>query len=98
MKRKENMFEIDSIELVTSNNKKTDNSFKRGLGRGLSSLLGDSEKSVIKNKIAIENLSRNRFQPRKQFTKESIDELASSIKEQGVIQPIVVSFSKCRPS
>tara|TARA_B110000438_G_C15793408_1_gene641775 strand:+ start:961 stop:1872 length:912 start_codon:yes stop_codon:yes gene_type:complete len=94
MKRKENMFEIDSIELVTSNNKKTDNSFKRGLGRGLSSLLGDSEKSVIKNKIAIENLSRNRFQPRKQFTKESIDELTSSIKEQGVIQPIVVRPDK----
>jgi len=94
MKRKENMFEIDSIELVTSKNKKTDNTFKRGLGRGLSSLLGDTEKSVIKNKIPIENLSRNRFQPRKQFTKESIDELASSIKEQGVIQPIIVRPDK----
>jgi len=94
MNRKEDMFEIDSIELVTSNNKKIDNSFKKGLGRGLSSLLGDSEKSTIKNKVAIENLSRNRFQPRKQFTKESIDELASSIKEQGVIQPIVVRPDK----
>jgi len=66
------------------------NNLKKGLGRGLSSLLGDSEKSLVKNKIPIEDLSRNRFQPRKQFSKESIEELSNSIKERGVIQPIVV--------
>ena len=87
-------FEIDSIELVPSNNKKIDRTLKKGLGRGLSSLLGDSEKTTIKNKVAIEDLSRNRFQPRKNFTKESIEELASSIKEQGIIQPIVVRPDK----
>ena len=54
------------------------NKIKKGLGRGLSSLLGDSEKSLVKNKIPIEDLSRNRFQPRKQFSKESIEELSNS--------------------
>ena len=70
------------------------NNLKKGLGRGLSSLLGDSEKSLVKNKIPIEDLSRNRFQPRKQFSKESIEELSNSIKERGVIQPIVVRPDK----
>ena len=63
---------------------------RKGLGRGLSSLLGDTEKKIEKNKIAIQDLTRNQFQPRKYFSKENLEELTNSIKEQGVIQPIVV--------
>ncbi len=67
---------------------------KKGLGRGLSSLLGDSSKKIETNKVSINDLIRNKFQPRKNFNKESLDELTNSIKEQGVIQPIVVRPSK----
>ena len=71
-----------------------ENRLKKGLGRGLSSLLGDSSKKVEKNKVLIKDIIRNKFQPRKNFTKESLDELTSSIKQQGVIQPIVVRPDK----
>ena len=67
---------------------------KKGLGRGLSSLLGDSSKKIDVNKVSIKDLTRNRFQPRKYFDKESLLELTNSIKEQGVIQPIVVRPDK----
>ena len=67
-----------------------DNKIKKGLGRGLSSLLGDSSQKVETNKIPIHDILRNQFQPRKNFNKSSLEELANSIKEQGVIQPIVV--------
>ena len=63
---------------------------KKGLGRGLSSLLGDDSKNIETNKIAIKDIIRNKFQPRKNFNKESLEELTNSIKEQGVIQPIIV--------
>jgi len=68
--------------------------FKKGLGRGLSSLLGDETKKIETNKVAIKDITRNKFQPRKHFSKENLDELANSIKEQGVIQPIVVRPDK----
>ena len=71
-----------------------ENRLKKGLGRGLSSLLGDSSKKVETNKVLIKDLTRNKFQPRRQFAKESLDELTNSIKEQGVIQPIVVRPNK----
>ena len=71
-----------------------ENRLKKGLGRGLSSLLGDSSDKIEKNKISINNLVRNKFQPRKNFSKESLEELSNSIREQGVIQPIVVRPSK----
>ena len=71
-----------------------ENRIKKGLGRGLSSLLGDSSKKIETNKVSINDLIRNKFQPRKNFNKESLDELTNSIKEQGVIQPIVVRPSK----
>ena len=71
-----------------------ENRFKKGLGRGLSSLLGDVDKKIQTNKILIKDLSRNKFQPRKHFNKESLEELTISIKEQGVIQPIVVRPDK----
>ena len=67
---------------------------KKGLGRGLSSLLGDTTKKIETNKISIKDLTRNKFQPRKNFSKESLEELTNSIKEQGVIQPIVVRPDK----
>ena len=67
-----------------------ENRLKKGLGRGLSSLLGESSKKVDTNKVLIKDIKRNKFQPRKYFSKESLDELTNSIKEQGVIQPIVV--------
>jgi|TARA_B110000438_G_scaffold265390_1_gene278694 ParB family chromosome partitioning protein len=71
-----------------------DNKLKKGLGRGLSSLLGDTPKKIESNKIAINNITRNKFQPRKNFSKENLEELTNSIKEQGVIQPIVVRPNK----
>ena len=67
---------------------------KKGLGRGLSSLLGDSPKKIDVNKVSIKDLTRNKLQPRKHFDKESLLELTNSIKEQGVIQPIVVRPNK----
>ena len=70
------------------------NRLKKGLGRGLSSLLGDSSKKIETNKVLIKDLTRNKFQPRRQFAKESLEELTNSIKEQGVIQPIVVRPNK----
>ena len=75
-----------------------ENRIKKGLGRGLSSLLGDSSKKIETNKVSINDLIRNKFQPRKSFNKENLDELANSIKEQGVIQPIVVRPSKSSDS
>ena len=71
-----------------------DSRLKKGLGRGLSSLLGDTSKKIETNKVSITDLVRNKFQPRKNFIKESLDELTNSIKEQGVIQPIVVRPDK----
>jgi len=71
-----------------------ENKLKKGLGRGLSSLLGDASKKIETNKVSINNLTRNRFQPRKYFSKENLEELSNSIKEQGVIQPIVVRPDK----
>ncbi len=63
---------------------------KKGLGRGLSSLIGDSEKIDNKKNISISSLVRNKYQPRKKFDEESLEELTNSIKERGIIQPIIV--------
>ena len=71
-----------------------DTRLKKGLGRGLSSLLGDTEKQIETNKISINDIIRNKFQPRKNFSKENLEELTNSIKEQGIIQPIVVRPNK----
>ena len=67
---------------------------KKGLGRGLSSLLGDSSKKINTNKVSIKDISRNKLQPRKHFDKDSLEELTNSIKKLGVIQPIVVRPDK----
>jgi len=67
---------------------------KKGLGRGLSSLLGDTTKKIETNKVSISDIRRNKFQPRKHFDKKSLEELTNSIKEQGVIQPLIVRPDK----
>ena len=66
---------------------------KKGLGRGLSSLIGDADSKLTKNKISISSIIRNKFQPRKNFDKEKMDELTNSIRERGIIQPIIVRKS-----
>tara|TARA_Y100000287_G_scaffold155682_1_gene132534 strand:+ start:600 stop:1442 length:843 start_codon:yes stop_codon:yes gene_type:complete len=63
---------------------------KKGLGRGLSSLIGDTSSTSKSNKVSISSIARNKFQPRKNFNKEQMDDLTKSIKERGIIQPIVV--------
>ena len=71
-----------------------ENRLKKGLGRGLSSLLGDSSRKISTSKVSIKDINRNKFQPRKYFDKDSLEELTNSIKQQGVIQPIVVRPDK----
>ena len=63
---------------------------KKGLGRGLSSLIGDNKESPKSNKVLISSIIRNKNQPRKNFDKENLEELANSIRERGIIQPIIV--------
>ena len=64
--------------------------FKKGLGRGLSSLIGDSSASPKSNKVSISSIVRNKLQPRKNFSKEQLSELTDSIRERGIIQPLIV--------
>ena len=66
---------------------------RRGLGRGLSSLIGDTKVNNNINKLSITDLIRNKFQPRKNFNKKNLEELTNSIRERGVIQPIIVRVS-----
>ena len=67
---------------------------KKGLGRGLSSLLGDTKSKTKITKLKIYDVKRNKLQPRKVFNQESLQELSNSIKERGVIQPIIVRKDK----
>ena len=66
---------------------------KKGLGRGLSSLIGDVKTTNVNNKLSLSDIIRNRFQPRKNFDKTYLEELSNSIKERGVVQPIIVRKS-----
>ena len=66
---------------------------KKGLGRGLSSLIGDAKKQINVNKLAISHLVPNKHQPRKIFDKDSLENLSNSIRERGIIQPIIVRQS-----
>ena len=63
---------------------------KKGLGRGLSSLIGDNDIKTSSNKISIGSIVPNKNQPRKIFEKDSLDELKNSIRERGIIQPLIV--------
>ena len=61
---------------------------KKGLGRGLSSLIGETKVELQKNHLAISDLTPNKFQPRKIFDESNLEDLTKSIKERGMIQPI----------
>ena len=66
---------------------------KKGLGRGLSSLIGESKVKININKLSISDLVSNKFQPRKIFNEDKMEDLSNSIKERGIIQPIIVRKS-----
>ena len=66
---------------------------KKGLGRGLSSLIGENKVESQKNELSISELVPNKYQPRKIFDENNLDELTNSIKERGMIQPIIVRKS-----
>ncbi len=66
---------------------------KKGLGRGLSSLIGETKVEVQKNKLSISDLIPNKYQPRKNFDEANLEDLTNSIKERGMIQPIIVRKS-----
>ena len=66
---------------------------KKGLGRGLSSLIGETKVEAKKNKLLLSDIVPNKYQPRKNFEKEDLQDLTNSIRERGVIQPIIVRES-----
>ena len=66
---------------------------KKGLGRGLSSLIGETKAEPQKNQLPISDLVSSKFQPRKIFDEVNLEELTKSIEERGIIQPIVVRKS-----
>ncbi len=68
-------------------------SIKKGLGRGLSSLIGETKVETKVNKLLLSEIIPNRYQPRKNFDDENLNDLTNSIKERGVIQPIIVRKS-----
>ena len=67
---------------------------KKGLGRGLSSLIGETKVEPQKNQVSISDLVPNKYQPRKIFDEASLEDLTNSIKERGMIQPIIVRKSR----
>jgi len=69
------------------------NKIKKGLGRGLSSLIGETKVETKTNKLSLSEITPNKFQPRKNFDEESLNDLTNSIRERGVIQPIIVRKS-----
>ena len=70
------------------------NKIKKGLGRGLSSLIGETKIESQKNKLGISELVPNKYQPRKNFDEENLNDLVNSIREGGIIQPIIVRKSE----
>ena len=78
---------------------------KKGLGRGLSALFGESKESSKKKdspnlkrlNVNVSDLSPNKYQPRVHFDKDKLQELANSIKKNGIIQPIAVREDKVDP-
>ena len=69
------------------------NKIKKGLGRGLSSLIGETKVEKKTNNLNLAEIVPNKYQPRKNFDKENLNDLVNSIKERGVIQPIIVRKS-----
>ena len=74
------------------------NKIKKGLGRGLSSLIGETKIENKTNKLSLSDIEPNKFQPRKNFDEENLNDLTNSIKECGVIQPIIVRKSNSNKS
>ena len=66
---------------------------KKGLGRGLSSLIGETKIENKTNKLNLSEIIPNKYQPRKNFDEDNLEDLSNSIKERGVIQPIIVRRS-----
>ncbi|MDC3043628.1 ParB/RepB/Spo0J family partition protein [Candidatus Pelagibacter sp.] len=66
---------------------------KKGLGRGLSSLIGDNDVKKLNDKVSISSIIPNKNQPRKLFDKDALEELSNSIKQRGIIQPLIVRRS-----
>ena len=66
---------------------------KKGLGRGLSSLIGETKVENQKNQLPVNDLTPNKYQPRKNFDEINLEDLTNSIKERGIIQPIIVRKS-----
>ena len=69
------------------------NKIKKGLGRGLSSLIGETKIEPQKNQLSISDLIPNKHQPRKIFDEDNLNDLTNSIKERGILQPIIVRKS-----
>ncbi|MDA9643884.1 ParB/RepB/Spo0J family partition protein [Candidatus Pelagibacter sp.] len=69
------------------------NKIKKGLGRGLSSLIGETKIEPQKNQLSITDLIPNKYQPRKIFDEDNLNDLKNSIKERGILQPIIVRKS-----
>ena len=69
------------------------NKIKKGLGRGLSSLIGETKVETQKNQLSISDLIPNKYQPRKIFDEDNLNDLTNSIKERGILQPIIVRKS-----
>ena len=69
------------------------NKIKKGLGRGLSSLIGETKVENKTNKLSLSEIIPNKYQPRKNFDEDNLEDLTNSIKERGVIQPIIVRKS-----
>ena len=70
------------------------NKIKKGLGRGLSSLIGETKIESQKNKLGISEIVPNKYQPRKNFDEGNLNDLVNSIRERGIIQPIIVRKSE----
>ena len=69
------------------------NKIKKGLGRGLSSLIGETKVETRKNQLSISDIIPNKYQPRKNFDEDNLNDLTNSIKERGILQPIIVRQS-----
>ena len=69
------------------------NKIKKGLGRGLSSLIGETKVETQKNQLSVSDSIPNKFQPRKIFDEANLNDLTNSIKERGILQPIIVRKS-----
>ena len=69
------------------------NKIKKGLGRGLSSLIGETKVETKKNQLSVSDLIPNKYQPRKIFDEDNLKDLSNSIEERGILQPIIVRKS-----